>query len=148
MKKRKGTRRRRSSSVSGIKMQSPKALLNVPTMGAAAGTAYGAGKMAEKATGTEYAMLRSKQGAKQLAVAGTAGALFIPGNGILSKIARGVSAGLALHGVKVLATDEDWAGNPVTAETNDAVAGLWYPGQSSTGQFNNGVSGRGVQYGR
>jgi hypothetical protein len=104
-------------------MQPVKGLLNLPTLGAAGATAYGAGKMATDAKGTEYAMLRSKQGAKQLAIAGTAGALLIPGNGLLSKIGRGVALGLMVHGVAVIATDKDLAGNDVTFETNAEVAG-------------------------
>lgn len=139
MKKKKGTRRR--ASVSGIKMQPVKGLLNLPTLGTAGVVAYGSGKMAADATGADYAMLRSKQGATQLAIAGTAGVLLIPSNTLLGKIARGAALGAMLHGVKVLATDEDWAGNAVVIDkTADVVAGFPYiPGQMSA----NGVGSRG-----
>lgn len=148
MKKRKTTRRRRSS-VSGFKMQSPKTLLNIPTAGSAAVTAYGAGKLASNATGNEMAILRSKQGAKILTIGGGLVAFFMPGSGLMAKIIRGVGAGAAAHGAKVWATDEDWAGNAVTADKMDAVAGwcyqnrnLEYGGQSSNGQLAYAGGGR------
>lgn len=105
-------------------MQPVKGLLNLPTGGAAVGTVLAINSMVEKAKPAERAILRSKDGAKIMALGGGLGAVFIPGNGLVSKIARGVALGAAAHGLKVLATDEDWGGNAVTAEKMDAVAGV------------------------
>lgn len=142
------TRKRRRASVGGLSITKPKDMLNVPTLGAAGVTAYGAAKMAGDATGKDYAILRSKEGAKQLAIGGAAGALLIPGNGLLSKIGRGVAVGLALHGLKVMATDQDWAGNDVTFDKTAEVAGWPYiPGQGSYNANNgNGNARNRVRY--
>lgn len=150
MKKRKATRRRRSS-VSGLKMQPVKGLLTFATIGSGAGTALGAGQLAAKAEKGKMGILRSKQGAWFLGIGGLIGAFAIPGKGLWSQLGRGISLGAVGHSAKVLLTDEDWAGNPIVYDTikeASAVAGLWYPGQSSAGAFNNGVGNRRVQYGR
>lgn len=144
------TRKRRSASVAGVSITKPKEMLNLPTMASAGVTAYGIAKMAEGATGDEYAMLRSKEGATQLSIGGLVVAFLTPGKGNISKVIRGVGAGAALHGIKVMATDKDWMGNDVTFEKTADVAGYPFipggyarPGRPGATAV---PSGNGVQY--